>query len=192
MVCRAVVTKMWVLARYSRGKQELGSFSDLRYVCCGLLTLYVWRSERAGGVVWFGKHGGWEVGNKVKRGRRRIASREEPRRPAWFLHPVMCCCSSSFTSLNSVPWWSWMDLFWWEFWRDVSLPVCSHPHPFTTASLGMGLHALCHCQGNHFSELTELNIPSDSWSLGSSDSCWAAALASAVFRLVRQNSHGAS
>lgn len=160
MVCRAVVTKMWVLARYSRGKQELGSFSDLRYVCCGLLTLYVWRSERAGGVVWFGKHGGWEVGNKVKRGRRRIASREEPRRPAWFLHPVMCCCS--------------------------------HPHPFTTASLGMGLHALCHCQGNHFSELTELNIPSDSWSLGSSDSCWAAALASAAFRLVRQNSHGAS
>ena len=58
MVYRAVVAKMWVLARYSRGKQELGSFSDLRYVCCGLLTLYVWRSERAGGVVWFGKHGG--------------------------------------------------------------------------------------------------------------------------------------
>lgn len=76
MVYRAVVAKMWVLARYSRGKQELGSFSDLRYVCCGLLTLYVWRSERAGGVVWFGKHGGWAVGNKVKRGRRRIASRE--------------------------------------------------------------------------------------------------------------------
>lgn len=115
-----------------------------------------------------------------------------PGRPAWFLHPKMCCCSSSFTSVNSVPWWSWMDLFFWEFWRGVSPPVCSHPHPFTTASLGVGLHTLCHCQGNHFSELTELNIPSDNWSLGSSESCWAVALASAAFPLARQDSHGAS
>lgn len=34
-----------------------------------------------------------------------------------------------------------------------------------------GLHALFQCQGDHFSELIELNIPSDSWSLGSSESC---------------------
>lgn len=51
MLYRAVVAKMWVLARYSRSKQELGSFSDLRYVCCGLLTLY---GEVRGQVVWCG------------------------------------------------------------------------------------------------------------------------------------------
>lgn len=53
-----VVTKMWVLARYSRGKCL--DFSDLRYVCCGLLAccMYGEVKRRAGGVVWFGKHGG--------------------------------------------------------------------------------------------------------------------------------------
>lgn len=41
------------------------------------------------------------------------------------------------------------------------------PHLFAPASLGvgMGLHSLCHHQRDHFSELIELNIPSDSCSL---------------------------
>lgn len=80
MVCRAVVAKCGSLLDIQRGKQELGSFSDLRYVCCGLLTLYVWRSEgRWCGVVWET----WRVrsGEQGEKGRR-IASREEPRRPA--------------------------------------------------------------------------------------------------------------
>lgn len=45
--------------------------------------------------------------------------------------------------------------------------VCSHAHLLTTASLGvgMGLHSWRHRQGDRFSELLELNIPRDSWSL---------------------------
>lgn len=44
--------------------------------------------------------------------------------------------------------------------------VCSHSHLLTTASrgVGMGLHSWRHRQ-DHFSELIELNIPGDSWSL---------------------------
>lgn len=35
---------------------------------------------------------------------------------------------------------------------------------------GMGLHALCLRQEDHFYELIELNISNDSWYLGSSES----------------------
>lgn len=56
---------MWVLARYSRGKQELGSFSD--YQVCVLWVINIVCGEVRGQVVWCGLGNmEGEVGTKVK------------------------------------------------------------------------------------------------------------------------------
>lgn len=78
-----------------------------------------------------------------------IVSKEVPKRPAQIPAPKDVLLLSGFPPVNS---------------RVMSPLLSALTHtPHYCLTLGMGLHALCHCQEDHFSELIELNIPSDSW-----------------------------
>lgn len=84
---------------------------------------------------------------------RGVARKEEPRRPAQKMHR----CSCSLTSVILLPVKVARALVLGILERSSLLPALTHT-PSLRLHLGCVLHALCHHQGDHFSELIELNI----------------------------------